>query len=312
MASILYQELKDELIDRLQHKVDAQIITEQQRQLLVAPQRLAKATSQALLKFCLIADASSIPDLVDELTPSSVRTYKNVNAYGWPEEIFAEREDFGILFLLLDDEEMAWNQAIDKESVEYRANSLMYGRDDHCFAVDEFKKRFYVPDCVTLKLQVVRIPHSVRSADQEEYRGATLQITAGAAGAGDIQLSDGTNDVTATLDGTETAAQAATKLHDAINAATTFYYDAVALSGDTFTLAHRYDMPLDKDLDPAFTDPGGTSVTATINDIGTYRLPVGLSYLDDMAEEATRALLSIDLGQAAQRVTDSETDQATA
>lgn len=312
MANIQYDELKNDVLDRLNAKV-GQVITEEDRQLLQAPQRLAKAASESLLKFCRLAEASSVPDLVDEIDLTKARNYNKVNAYQWPEANFAEREDKGILSIILSSREMDWNEAIPLSSVEYRANSVLYGKKNRCFAVDDFKRRFYVPEGVNFSLLIFRIPHSVRAASSGEYRGASLQVTAGASSAGDITISDGTNSLAITVANGDTPTQVATKIIDDVNAAATFYYNAKTdpASNDTVLLYHRYDMPLDLALAPTFTDTGGTSVTATITDVGTIELPVGLSYIDELAEIMLSALLSPKLGQASTEVTDSETESAT-
>lgn len=296
MANILYSELIDDVIDRLQHQVE-RTITEEDRQLLLAPQRLAKSATEALLRFCLVADAASIPDLVTESTLVKQRTFRQVNAYRFPEAIFAEREDNGILAVILNEEEMEWHQRTGLESVIYRANSIMYGDCDPVFAYDDLKKRLYAPCGVTLKILLVNIPHTIRPPEQGEFRGGTLDVTAGAASAGDITLSDGTNSLAVTLAAGDTPAQVATKILDAIVASTSFFMDAYEDDvASTINLNIRPDAPLNKKLTPSFTDTGATGAAATLTDTGTYILPVGGAYHDEITELCYRQLVSLDIG----------------
>lgn len=296
MANILYSELTEDVIDRLQHQV-GRTITEEDRQLLLAPQRLAKAATEALLRFCLVADAASIPDLVTETTLVKKRTFRKVNAYQFPQAIFAEREDNGILAVILNGEEMEWRHRTGLESVIYRANSIMYGDNDPVFAYDDLKKRLYAPQNVSLAILLVNIPHTIRPAEQGEFRGADLDITAGASSAGNITLSDGTNSLVVAVGAGDTAAQVATKILDAIVADADFNFDAYA--GDSSTnlkLNIRPTAPLNTALNPSFDDTDATGVTATFSDIGTYVLPVGGSYHDEITEMFYRQLVSLDLG----------------
>lgn len=284
MANIFYEELKSDVIDRLQYQVD-RTITEEDRQLLEAPQRLAKAATEALLRFVLVADAASIPDLVTEFIPTKQRTFRKVNAYKFPEAIFAEREDSGILSVIVNGEELDWAQRTGVESVIYRANSLMYGPKDSVFAFDDLKKRLYAPKDASFSLLIVNHPHGIRPPEQGEFRGASLDVGSPATADGNIEISDGTNTLTIAVENGDTAVEVATAIQDAIVASDTFYYDAYP--GDTNTeikLNIRVGAPLNETLNPTFQDVGTTTVTVTITDIGTYILPISESYHDEIAE----------------------------
>lgn len=165
MANINYQDLKNELLDRIQHMIDVGQLTERQRTMLEAPHRLAQAVSEAQLEFCKNAESNTVPDLVEEVSPNKKREYNSVASYEWPTDVFSEREDGGILAPILDGEELDWNQAIDRKSVEHRANRQMFKGYRNCFGVDDFKKRFYVPTDISFSLVVFKNPTRVTASD---------------------------------------------------------------------------------------------------------------------------------------------------
>lgn len=297
--NILYQDLLSDIKDRLQHQVGRMVISEEERQLLLAPERLAVAATEALLRLAVNAEASAVPDLVTSYTPTAARTFRDVAVYAFPEQTFSERPDNGILTLVIGGEELPWDENSSLESVIFRANNAIYGTCEPCFNYDDIKKRLYVPCEVSVSMEIVNIPHNIRSATKNGNVGALMTVTAGASTAGVITVSDGTNDLTVTMAGTETAAQVASAVIAAINASTAFYFDAYETTEtDEIQVNIRVDAPLNSNVELTFTDTGSTSVTSTIAATGTYILPVGTSYQDELAELFLRQLLSIDLGGA--------------
>jgi len=292
MSNLTYSEHIEDVLDRLRNLVHRNL-SEQDYLMLTAPQRLAKATSEGLLRVCRELDPAAIPDLFFEKTLTKKRTYKAVNAYDFPNQLFLERSDKGIFGILLDTEEVGWEEATSKLDVEFMANSLMYGPNTHVFAISEVKRKFYAPAGVTFAVQMLQKPHSVHAAEEGSEYGGDLQITSGATSSGDVTISDGTNSITVTLSNGNPAATVATKITDAINAETNFYYDAVYSSGDTLTLKHRQDMPMNQLLDITFTDTGATGATASFTDRGTIDLPIDSTYAYEIAEQTLGQLIEV-------------------
>jgi len=293
MRNILYSELIDNIEDRLNHFV-GKSLTESDRQLLIAPQRIAYAVTKALYEFVLYAEKSIISDLVISEILTETFSDNNVNSYKFPNELFVFRKDKGIISIILDNEQMPINMGALKEEIDYFANSAMFGPRFHAFSIDEYASYFYAPSKVQFTLEFIRLPDAVRSANQNDYKGVQVKITAAPTASGNITLSDGTNSLTIALSNGDTINGTAQKITDAVNAATTFFYDAF-LSNDTITLAHRFDNSLNTILNPSFVDTDTTGAVATITDIGTYRLPVELDWLDVLAEKALKYLISTEI-----------------
>lgn len=293
--NILYQDLIDDIEDRLQHMTGT-VIQEETRQLLLAPERLARSCTQALLSFIKVAEASVIPALVLEQTLSAERTYRNVSSYKFTENTFAERADNGMLSVIINGEELPWEQVSSYESVIFRANNVIYGDDDPCFNYDDFKKRIYTPDGVTVALVYVAMPHNIHSSKKDAAVGCELIVTVAPSSVGDVRISDGTNSVTITLAGTETKLEVATAIISAVNSAPIFYFNAYAIDDSNkiqFNISP--DAPLNGNVEIGFTDTGTTSTTVTLLNNGTFILPVGKSYYNSLADEFTRQLLAVKL-----------------
>lgn len=169
MGNINIDELKDDILDRMDNSVIGQELPEQMRQKLKSPQRILRAMNQALSLFAKDADAASLTDLQEivSLTADSdvgtAGTVNNVTTYKWPDTAYAVRPDGGLMKVILDDEEHYFDPRHNTpiESVRFQASNSLYGNDQPVFHVDVTSKRIYIPDGLEAEALVITQPAAI-------------------------------------------------------------------------------------------------------------------------------------------------------
>jgi phage tail sheath gpL-like len=115
------------------------------------------------------------------------------------------------------------------------------------------------------------------------FAGASVTCDTDDNADGTIVLSDGIGgSVDIAVLGADSIVQMYDKIVTAVNADTDIAYNAVLAEDNSFVqLYHKYTLDVNKRLSPSIVS-GGTG-TWSIADTGTYEIPVGYHYIDDVA-----------------------------
>lgn len=184
MGKININELKDDILDRMDNSVIGQELPEQMRQKLKSPQRILRAMNQAVSLFVKDADAASLTDLqeiVSLTADSNIGTSGTVNSvttYQWPDTAYAVRPDGGLMKVIMDDEEHYFDQRHNSplESVRFQADNSLYGNDQPVFHVDISAKRIYIPEGITAEAFIITQPDSITYSDPDYQYDAGSEL----------------------------------------------------------------------------------------------------------------------------------------
>lgn len=282
MKNILYADLRDDLLDRLDNQVTPRgSLGEYIRAKKEAPVVLARACTRGMIELLRNIPHSAIEDLVQSVTLTGVAVNSNITRYAFPDQAISEREDGGIITLVVDGEEYPLEESISFPLLKATTMGPMYGGVT-LFTADRRARRFYVSCGTEVSCIVLRKPHSIFAPSQNMFAGASLSCSNDANTDGDLVLSDGIGgSVTIALLGADSIAQMYSKIIAGVNADTDIAYNAVLSEDESFVqLYHKYTISENVRLSPSVVS-GGTGTWA-ISDTGTYEIPVPYHYIDDV------------------------------
>lgn len=171
MANIKAIDLKYDILDRLDNAVIGAQIPDVMRKKLQSDLRIQRAISMAYLEFARDADVKALSGLTEVTSPVADATVgtngvtDNLKTFSWPAAAFQERNDGGIVNVILDEYEYALNEATPLSSVRQQAASTFYGDKQRVFAFDLERKRLYAPSGLTVKTRIVKTPAEITAIE---------------------------------------------------------------------------------------------------------------------------------------------------
>lgn len=292
MKNILYKNLFDELIDRLDNHVLSSPGAEYVRQKKESPVEIARVATRGMIQLLRTISFTGVPDLVQEVVLVKRNSAKNISTYSFPDQALSEREDLGIVSFVIEGEEVPLHESVSYDQLLHYANSRLYGGGP-AFTVDPAKRTIQAPDDKAVSVVILRRPHSIYAPSSLMYAGASITLSVNVAAAGTVTITDGNNgSIGVPVLAADTVNQKLLKIVDAINAEEIFAYDAV-FNDPIVQLYHRYDVDTDMKLNPQVVS-GGTG-TYDVADTGTYELPIPQYYFNDVATLANMALIGYEV-----------------
>lgn len=291
MRIIPYSELYDDVIDRLDNYVmSAGQGAEMLRQKKQSPVVVARAISAGVIEFCRQINHTSVPALVQTVELQSEGITLD-DLYGWsfPSAAMHEREDGGVISLILNGEQVDFQSGTEYDQVVIKSRLKTYTGDEAIFNVDINKRRIYTAKTQDVKARIFKRPHAAYAPSQNMFHGVTL-IGSPAS----ITLNDGIGG-SVSLSGTPASMAAK------VNAAESFAYSAEPISGG-IQLSIRPYVSTDVRLKPTVAGGG-----FTLTDVGTIDIPIPYHFIDTIASTSFAILLDSNRRQSArQPQTDSE------
>lgn len=292
MINILYKNLHDELIDRLDSFVGSGPQREFVRIKKESEVELARAATQGVIHLLRTISYTGVPDLVQTLELTERNKRDEIRSFSFPPLSLHEREDGGIVSFIVDGEELDPNNSVPYNQLLHYTRSRLYSEFD--FNIDIAKRTFFTNCTDKVYAIVLRQPHSVFAAESLMYAGASIDLTVNTAADGTVTITDGIGgSVAVPVLAADTVNQKLLKIVDAVNAAVGFAYNAI-FNDPVVQLFHRYDeVSPNQKLKPQVVS-GGTG-TYVVTDTGTYELPVPEYYFNDLASLAFSALLDVNV-----------------
>lgn len=171
MPNINAQDLKFDILDRLDSSVLVQELSDSIRKKLSGDLRLVRAINLANLEFARDADTKALSQLVNIVLPTAdpnigaSGVVDGMTTYVWPTDAFQERNDGGVVNVILNDYEYSLEEASPLNSVRMQAASTFYGNGQKVFAYDLPRKRLYAPSGLTVETRIIKIPAEITSVE---------------------------------------------------------------------------------------------------------------------------------------------------
>lgn len=166
MANIDVDEVRDDLLDRLDNLVQSGMLSEQLRNKLSNDKRIEDAINSAYKVLAMTWPSSRLSPLINvnqNLTPAS--TTGNVSEYDWPTNAFTAREDMGLIAVGLDGKKRNPQEAVSLFTLQLRAEHSFYGDDFNSFAIDADVLKIYTPSAVAVVVDIIDAPQTNKQVD---------------------------------------------------------------------------------------------------------------------------------------------------
>lgn len=185
MTPLEYAVVKNRLLDRIDNlTLAAGQGFESMRQKLTSPEVIASGVYNGLLDIGRIAPADSIASLVETVDLTSEASVRpHIQQYPWPDGAWSQRDDQGLIHVILDDEPQPWDTMISFDQLSVRAYSHSFGHD-RMFFVDRLGRKIYTSDGVTAQARIIKRPGPVTDSTttlpiDTSYRDALIEVSIG-------------------------------------------------------------------------------------------------------------------------------------
>ena len=283
--NILYRELYDDLIDRLDNfGTPSGPAGEFMKQKKKSPVVIAQAATAGMIDLLRRVSFQAIPDLVEALPLQQEIDNGNtrIHVFPLPEQALTERQDMGIIRFVINGEQVDFNSSVGYETLFHSSRSLMYSGSENIFHVSIESRRLYTL-CKDVKAIILKKPHSIYAPSQKMFAGSTITHSAPESVSDTILFFDGAgNSIEIEITDTDTIGTRHVKIANGINGSDEIMYRAVLPDDDSFVqLKHKYTYERDTPLKPQVA-PAGTGVY-TVEDTGTYEIPIPYHYFNEIS-----------------------------
>lgn len=175
MPDISVSDLRDEVLDRLDNLMLTGQINETIRQKIKGITRVTRSMNYALDYFVRVSAPESVSGLIEIVSLAADTNVgddgvqSGVKTWLWPAKAFQDREDGGLLTIILDEREYPArsDEIVPINTLRMMANNVFY--KDQCarsFNIDPAMARIYTGSGATAKARIIGEPFDMNDTDQ--------------------------------------------------------------------------------------------------------------------------------------------------